>query len=269
MRTSYLSSDCSLDEQGNLPAAEESIIRYLPTPETPGFKLASRRVFQVFLALLDHAIRFGGPQLPPQSNPASVDSSASTPRQSEPHSENLGEVAKDSSASNTAVSIPKKRRQVKRTRTSKSRAKANAIPETPGLEAKWTVDLLAHACGCNRNTAGATLKELVILGWIRKSIGRHSGGEYSGFWYRLLIPPTELTTTAEHLYNSRADEAEVRLRQQRQRIEELITPRDEDDLPAKFATQADDRGSSAAPDFEGQTQRQVDPAVNQKTEGRP
>ncbi len=76
-------------------------------------------------------------------------------------------------------------------------------PADPGLAAVahkdlcgfWTVGGLAYALGVGRNTAGAALQELTDYGWVRKSQGRHAGGQFGGFTYTLQSP-TELTGQA-------------------------------------------------------------------------
>ena len=147
--------------------------KFFPTPNTPGFALASPRAFQVLMALYAHAVghRLG----------SEVDSA-------EPPSDD-------------GRSIP-------------------SIDHEACLEAEWTLDQLARVCGCHRNVAGGTLAELVDLGWIRKSLARHKGGEFSGFHYRLLVPPTTLNNTARHRYQQKIEEAEMRLRERSQRINE-------------------------------------------------
>lgn len=149
-----------------------------PTPDTPGFALASTRAFQVWLALYFHAfdnrlVKALKPQIAPE-NLAVLDDGRSVP----------------------------------------------SLHEADFLEAEWSVEQLARACGCHRNAASDALKELADLGWIRKSLVRHKGGEFSGFWYRLLVPPTTLTITARHRYQQRLEEAEERLRERGQRIGE-------------------------------------------------
>jgi hypothetical protein len=134
-------------------AEEQDIFRYIPTAETPGFKRASPRAFQVLVVLLGHAIRFPTRLVPAYPNDLDAPSF--------------------------------------------------------GLEAIWTVDELAHICGCGRNTVGTTLTELAALGWIQKRGERDASGKYRGFWYRLLAPPStegETTTESEVASGSQIDE---------------------------------------------------------------
>ena len=229
MRSSNSDLSCTI----SVAVEEQHVLPYLPTVETPGYKLASPRAFQVLVALLDHARRF-------PSRPAPAKSPASDVPTSPPTAGANGQVA----ASTPVTPKPAKPKPTKERRRAPKKPKqpcsnGSAIPITPGLESQWTVTGLAHACGCNRNTAGAVLSELVALGWIRKSIGRHSGGEYSGFWFRLLVPPSTLTTTAQHLYQSRADEAEFRLRERRERLKESITDDRDDDAGSAPASLLD------------------------------
>ena len=84
--------------------------------ETPGFRLASARTFQVWLALVSHAQEFGRGILTGQVNDHAQESVHGIV------------VAGDS----------------------------RGVPARIGCDAvvgEWTVDLLARACGVNRNTA--------------------------------------------------------------------------------------------------------------------
>jgi predicted transcriptional regulator len=204
---------------------QSDVLGYLPKPHTPGFNLATPKVFQVHMALLQHAIQFD------TVSPSHTASSAtnSKARRSSGNAEKNGEVAAALKSAAPKPKSTKKPRRAKSPRPSKVGTDRGTVPQVPGLEAIWTVGQLAHACGFNRNTAGAALKELVILGWIKKSRERHSGGEFGGFRYRLVVPPNELTTTAAHLYNSRLEQTEDRLDQMRQRIIEPATPHEEPD----------------------------------------
>lgn len=194
---------------------------YLPTPQTPGFGLASPRIFQVLMALVHHAIKFGTAPEPSSVNPSSTRRPKVKPLS--PGADKNGESTKPSQPK------AKRPRQANRRRPSKKPEEGGSKAQAPILQAAFTVGQLARACGCNRNTAGAALKELVILGWISKSRERHSGGEFGGFRYRLCVPPTVLTKAAAHLYTSRLDQSEDRLDQLRQRIKDSATPLAEQD----------------------------------------
>jgi hypothetical protein len=69
----------------------------------------------------------------------------------------------------------------------------------------WAVDLVARTLALNRNTVGSALKELVDLGWLRKSTLRNKGGTFSGFEYVILPPPKEPTKAALHRYAEKVD----------------------------------------------------------------
>ena len=73
--------------------------------------------------------------------------------------------------------------------------------QEPCLYCVWAVDLMARLLDLSRNTVGSALKELVDLGWIRKSTLRHKGGTFSGFEYSILPPPTVPTRAALHRYS--------------------------------------------------------------------
>ena len=107
-----------------------------------------------------------------------------------------------------------------------SAAEANADNDTDvanwiGLGAQWTVDLLARTCGIGRNAAGAALKELVDLSWLRKSMKRHSGGQFTGFVYVLMPPPHILSEAAQHDTERRSTQKSKKSRSWRKRCAEL------------------------------------------------
>jgi len=226
------------------------LLDYLPKPKTPGFDLASPRAFQVLVALLQHASQQSNPPDPSGQSPSKTASSA----KSKPSQSSTG--TKQPEAAGPANSKPtpkKKRRPAKRSRPSKRKPPDCGSPQASAVQAVWTVEEIASVCGCNRNTAGAALKELVALGWIEKAIGRTKGGEYSGFWYALLIPPSELTPTAEHFYTTKVDQTEDRLLQVRKRITNSTTPneRPDDSKPTSAPAPAVDEPSSVdGPDKE-------------------
>jgi predicted transcriptional regulator len=87
-----------------------------------------------------------------------------------------------------------------------------AILAVKELSAFWTVGGLAHALGVNRNTAGAALQELVDYGWVRKSQGRHAGGQFRGFAYALRAP-SALTEQARFKIHKRLKKKGVEYRE--------------------------------------------------------
>jgi len=52
--------------------------------------------------------------------------------------------------------------------------------QEPCLYCIWAVDLMARLLDMSRNTVGSALKELVDMGWIKKSTLRNKGGVFSG-----------------------------------------------------------------------------------------
>ncbi len=165
-----------------------NVLCYLPKPGTPGFNLASPRIFQVLIALLQHAIRFGVPRAS-----LTVDSCGS---------ETVHAVAGPAECEESEPHSSIEPRATKREEIHGDRVTA--------LQAVWTVGALARACGCNRNTAGAALQELVVLGWISKSRERHVGGEFGGFRYRLL---EQTEDRVERIKESAALDAEQKVSQ--------------------------------------------------------
>jgi hypothetical protein len=77
--------------------------------------------------------------------------------------------------------------------------------QEPCLYCVWAVDLMGRLLDMSRNTVGSALKELVDLGWIRKSTLRNKGGVFSGFEYMIVLPPTEPTRAAIHRYAEKVD----------------------------------------------------------------
>lgn len=75
----------------------------------------------------------------------------------------------------------------------------------PYLYCIWAVDLMARLLAASRNTVGAAFKELVDLGWIRKSTLRNKGGIFCGFEYLIVPPPKEPTKAARHRYAEKVD----------------------------------------------------------------
>ena len=57
------------------------------------------------------------------------------------------------------------------------------------LAAHWTVQGLGYAMGVNRDTAGKSLQELVLGGWVRREDPRNKG-QFGGIDYSLRIPTT-------------------------------------------------------------------------------
>jgi len=92
------------------------------------------------------------------------------------------------------------------------------IIRTKGLYATWTEDLLARVCGIERKTVERCLFELTDLGWIRKSRVRDADGQFAGFSYVLLIPPTTLTDAATNRYRAAIQKKQERLDEDRQRL---------------------------------------------------
>jgi|GEM_PF-2062524 len=188
-------------------------VDYLRKPQKPGFGLAAQRVFQVLVALLQHAIEHAIESAESQERPWKSDLSS-----------DAAANAKHATASSASPSKLKTKPsfQAKRTRQHTSGTTDGRHRPSRELGGVWTVEEVAAACGCNRNTAGAALKELVALGWIIKGVGRASDGEYSGFWYCLVSPPSEPTSTAQHFYTYKVDQTEDRVQQLRQRIEKSL-----------------------------------------------
>ena len=91
----------------------------------------------------------------------------------------------------------------------------------PCLYCIWAVDLIAHLLDLSRNTVGSALKELVDLGWIRKSTLRNKGGVFSGFEYSILPPPTEPTRAALHRYSEKVDKKFAEANEKAERLRRM------------------------------------------------
>ncbi len=156
--------------------------------DTPGFRLASARVFQVWHALVSHAQEFGRGIITGHGGNAEPDD----------HAQEFGHgVVVGGDGKNVPVRVG-----------------------YDSVYGEWTVDLLARACGVTRNTASTALWELGILGWVRTDRLRGTDGVYTGFRYWLLPPPAELTAEARRYYTGRAADGLRKVREYRKTIRE-------------------------------------------------
>ena len=88
-----------------------------------------------------------------------------------------------------------------------------------GLSARWTVDLLARACGVDPKTAHRALQELRDLGWLRYTVAKDKEGIFVGIVYILTVPPSQLTATATYRYREQIEKKKAKLVEEEARLQ--------------------------------------------------
>jgi hypothetical protein len=98
-----------------------------------------------------------------------------------------------------------------------------------GLAAFWSVDQVARMCGVDARTVGRLLAEMRDLGWIRYCSRTHDeNGQFCGMLFVLTIPPTTLTTAAQHRYREEIAQQKQKLDVKAKRVDAGLPPCERD-----------------------------------------